>query len=399
MKKSFHIENFIITILIFVIIWLFSVIPYKLIFLDPLAKAVGDFELNDIVFSKLYPERNLDTNIVLVNIGQLNRAQIARTINIINSFKPKLIGVDAIFDKETNPYFDSELAKAFNGTENLVLVGILNNYVESGNYYTEYIKPNKVFTTKAVWGYANLPTKFGSSSKTIRSFRPYSRVNQQLVPSFAVRVAEIFDKSAYQKLINRANELEVINYLGNIDKFVTLDTETFNGDYSRLSFIKDKIVLMGFLGNTLTQKTLEDIYFTPLNEVYAGRSYPDMYGVAIHANIISMILNENYINSIPTWISTILAFVVCFVNINYIRKVKRRLTDYYGGIAKVLIFTQSILVLIINVNLFLVFNYKMSFTLMLVGLIFIPSTVILYDNLLKHLGVSAHHKIMGKIRS
>lgn len=396
MKRSFHAENLFITFLIFFIIWLFSIIPYKLIFLDPVAKAVGDFELNDIVFSKLYPGRNLDTNIVLVNIGQLNRAQIARQINIINSFNPKLIGVDAIFDKETNTYFDSVLARAFNDTENLILVGILNKYVESGNYYEEYIRPNKVFTSKAIWGYANLPTKFGASSKTIRSFRPYSKVNDQLIPSFASRVVEVFDKGAYQKLVNRANELETINYLGNTDKFITLDADVFDGNYPNLHFLKDKVVLLGFLGNTLTQKTFEDIYFTPLNEVYAGRSYPDMYGVTIHANIISTILNEGYINFIPSWISTILAFVVCLLNVNFIRKVKRKLTDYYGGISKLLIFTQSILILVINVNLFLLCNYKMSFTLMLVGLIFIPSTVVLYDNLLKHLGASAYNRIIGK---
>lgn len=398
MDWSFRLQNLIITVLIFLIIWLFSIIPYKLIFLDPLAKAVGDFELNDIVFSKLYPEQHIDTNIVLVNIGNLNRLQIARQIKIINSFNPKVVGVDAIFDRKINKFADSVLASVFNKTENLVLVGILQEYSESGNYYKKYIKPNKLFTADAIWGYANLPTKFGASSKTIREFRPFSNVNNGRVPAFSVRVIEAFDMNIYQNFLERRNDLEIINYRGNIDKFITLDTDIFQNNKQSLDFLTGKIVLLGFLGNSLTEKTLEDIYFTPLNETFAGRSYPDMYGVVIHANIISMVLNEKYIDSIPSWVSAILAFIFCYINVAYLRKIKRKLIDYYGGISKLLIFIQTTIILIINISVFLILQYKMSFTLMLVGLIFVPSTVILFDNLLKHLGYSIYYKIKGMLK-
>jgi CHASE2 domain-containing sensor protein len=385
MKRPSYIESFVITILIFVIIWLFSIIPYKLIFLDPLAKAVGDFDLNDIVFSRLSPEHELDTNIVLVNIGKLSRAEIAEQLNVINSFQPKVVGIDAIFPDATTNSNDEPLRKAFNNTKKLVLVGILDKYNEDGDFYGRYIEPAPIFRENSIYGYANLPTKYGASSKTIRSFRPYSKVNANIVPAFSVRVAELFNMNAYQKFTERGNSLEIINYRGNIDKFYTLETDFYKHDNIDLSFVKDKIVLMGFLGNSLREKILDDIYFTPLNEVYAGRSYPDMYGVAVHANIISMILDEDFIDTVPMWISAVLAFCVCFINVVYIRIVRRRLTDYYGGIAKIIIFVQTVLILIINTYLLLIFKYKMSFTLLLIGLIFIPSTVILYDNLIKHL--------------
>jgi len=396
MKLWKIVENIFITFLIFFIIWLFSILPYKLIFLDPIAKAVGDFELNDIVFSRLYPERKLDTNIVLVNIGRFNRAQIANQINIINSFQPKVIGIDAIFEKKTKIKDDFLLKQAFSQTKNLILVGILDNYDETNKYYKKYTKPNPILSDNVVYGYANLPTKFGASSKTIRTFRPYSIVNNSVVKAFSVKVIESFDKNAFLKLVKRANEIETINYRGNIDKFKTLDTEVFSEKNPNLTFLKNKIVLLGFLGNSLSEKTIEDIYFTPLNETYAGRSYPDMYGVAIHANIISMMLEGNYIDIVPAWFSSILALLVCYFNVTFIRKIRRKLTDYYGGIAKLMIFVQSIIILIVNVYLFLVIQLKMSFTLMLVGLIFIPSTVILYDNLLKHLGVLFYDKYFNR---
>ncbi len=399
MKRRSYFESFIITILIFVIIWLFSIIPYKLIFLDPLAKAVGDFDLNDIVFSKMSPEHDLDTNIVLVNIGQLDRAQIAEQLDVINSFEPKVVGVDAIFAGATSTSNDASLQKAFANTNKLVLVSVLDKYNEDGDYYESHIQPYSKFNENSIFGYANLPTKYGASSKTIRSFRPYSKVKNNIVPAFAVRVAELFNMNAYQELRARANDLEIINYRGNIDKFYTIDKDFYKRENVDLSFIKNKIVLMGFLGTTLTEKILEDIYFTPLNEVYAGRSYPDMYGVVIHANIISMILNEDYINTVPAWISTLMAFIICFINVVYIRKVRKKLTDYYGGIAKVLIFVQTVLVLIINVYLLLIFGYKMSFTLLLIGLIFIPSTVVLYDNLIKHLAELFYQKFILRKKS
>lgn len=397
MKWSFKFDSLIITIMIFIIIWLFSIIPYKLIFLDPLAKAVGDFEINDIVFSKLYPERNVDTNIVLVNIGQLSRTQIAEQINLINSYYPKVIGLDVIFANKKNSESDVEVADAFNNVKNLVLVGNLNNYSGKDGYFENYIIPDSIFSNKAIIGYANLPTKYGASSKTIRTFKPYSRVKNNMVSAFALRIVESFNMDNYKTLLSRSNDIEVINYRGNIDKFITLDTDILSQNYN-LDFLKDKIVLMGFLGNSLNEKTFEDIYFTPLNDVYAGRSYPDMYGLTIHANIVSMIINENYIDIVPRWISSVLAFIVCLINVYYIRIVKQKLTDYYGGIAKVFIFTQTTIILILNVNIFLLLGYKMSFTLMLVGLLFIPSTVILYDNLIKQISINMFNSIKGRIK-
>lgn len=397
MKWSFKFDSLIITIMIFIIIWLFSIIPYKLIFLDPLAKAVGDFEINDIVFSKLYPERNVDTNIVLVNIGQLSRTQIAEQINLINSYYPKVIGLDVIFANKKNSESDVEVADAFNNVKNLVLVGNLNNYSGKDGYFENYIIPDSIFSNKAIIGYANLPTKYGASSKTIRTFKPYSRVKNNMVSAFALRIVESFNMDNYKTLLSRSNDIEVINYRGNIDKFITLDTDILSQNYN-LNFLKDKIVLMGFLGNSLNEKTFEDIYFTPLNDVYAGRSYPDMYGLTIHANIVSMIINENYIDIVPRWISSVLAFIVCLINVYYIRIVKQKLTDYYGGIAKVFIFTQTTIILILNVNIFLLLGYKMSFTLMLVGLLFIPSTVILYDNLIKQISIKMFNSIKGSIK-
>jgi len=60
--------------------------------------------------------------------------------------------------------------------------------------------------------------------------------------------------------------------------------------------LRGKILLLGFLGDSLTGKyTSEDKFYSPLNGKMIGRSLPDIYGVEIHANIIRMILSREYI--------------------------------------------------------------------------------------------------------
>ena len=60
--------------------------------------------------------------------------------------------------------------------------------------------------------------------------------------------------------------------------------------------VEGKIVLFGYLGDRLGAPQWEDKFFTPLNESIAGRANPDMYGPVIHANIASMVLNDDYID-------------------------------------------------------------------------------------------------------
>ena len=64
----------------------FLPILFTIDFLDPIQSTMEDFKAGDIVFSQLkdYNKIPVDTNIVLVNIGYLNRKGIAELINIIN---------------------------------------------------------------------------------------------------------------------------------------------------------------------------------------------------------------------------------------------------------------------------------------------------------------------------
>ncbi len=73
---------------------------------------------------------------------------------------------------------------------------------------------------------------------------------------------------------------------------------------------------MGYLDRNLeNQKS-----FTPRNRKVAGRAYPDMFGTVIWANIIAMILNNDYIRELFTaeeFIIALLACLACLLSWSY----------------------------------------------------------------------------------
>lgn len=370
----FHQRYFFITVLIFLFVGIITLIPFNCLFLDPIAKAIGDFDVYDIVYSKLREEQKADTNIVLVNLGNLSRKEIAEQIKLINEYKPRVIGIDAIFEEAKDSVGDSILADAFSSTRNLVLVSKLTGYNDDDELFDSIKYSVPKFDHHSSNGFANLPNDDEVNYRTIREFRPYANVKNKKVKAFASKITQLGDSDAYSKLNERNNETERINFVGNYDKFYFIDAVQLFDEKYNLNFMKDKIVLLGFMGLDLNTKTLEDIYFTPMNKRYAGKSFPDMYGVVIHANIISMMLSGNYITELPDWLSILISFLVCYINVYTIYNIRKKYKDWFGTYSKTYILIQSLLLLIMGVLLLHYFNFRFNITLMLVGLV-ITSTV------------------------
>jgi CHASE2 domain-containing sensor protein len=380
MKEFFHIRYFIITALMFLVIALFSFIPINCTFLDPISKAIGDFDFYDIVYSRIREEPKVDTNIVIVNIGNLSRDEIANQINIINSHSPKVIAVDAIFEVEKNVQTDSMLAAAFSKCSSLVLVNKLEGFKENAEVYEKSVTSIKLLNQFASNGFANLPNDDNVSFRTIRDFRPFAKLDGKEIPAFASKVVELFDKDAFDYLKGREREIEKINYKGNFNRFYFLDAgQVFSGG-ADLNLLKDKIVLMGFTGISLNQKTFEDIYFTPLNERYAGKAFPDMYGVVIHANIISMILSKDYVNIMPKWLSIFLALILSFISAFIIYNFKIKFKDWFSALSKIYILIITLLNLFMGVMVLHHFNYKIDLTFALAVVVLTNTIVEIYQS-------------------
>ena len=97
-------------------------------FLDPIGDALEGYEMTDQVFSndswRVPPP--VEENIVIVNLGLpsagATRRVTAEQINIINSFGPKVIGLDAIFrNLMADTLGDLMLADALANSSNVIM--------------------------------------------------------------------------------------------------------------------------------------------------------------------------------------------------------------------------------------------------------------------------------------
>lgn len=398
---------------------------------DPLGQSLGDMEMTDITFSRLREDPPIDTNIVVVNIGNLSRAEIGQQIRVISQFKPKVIGIDSFFDCGNCPSgkidslccplaYDTLnnllLADAVKEAGNIVLVtkllqtdSLLNLYdgdvdeFDSLEHTDEFLRPG------ALEGYANLETdaEHQEDLKSCRRFNPSRIVNNDQLYAFAVRLAMVYDSAKTKRFLERGNKSEVINYRGNIydpfgasefpGRYYTLDwDQALDSESFVPGLFKDKIVIMGFLGDDLSDTSWDDKFFTPLNKTYAGKTRPDMYGVVVHANIVSMILNEDYIDELWFWQEILIAFVICFLNIALFNIINTKIPHWYDGLSLLLQLTEIIICTVIMMYVFKWLNYKLNLTYTLAALALVGTCFELYINVFKRLVMTAKRRLFTK---
>src|SRR5690606_6623154 len=152
---------------------------------------------------------------------------------------------------------------------------------------------------------------------------------------FGVKLAMAYDSASAREFLAREKEEEVINFRGNVEaqnvklrnvstdistteftnRFTVIDVnQVFNHEFLP-SAIEGKIVILGYLGSYFGDPSWNDKFFTPLNKKVAGRANPDMFGVVIHANIVSMILDGDFVDELEDWKEYIIAFILCFLNV------------------------------------------------------------------------------------
>jgi CHASE2 domain-containing sensor protein len=345
---------------------IFEWLPYNFEFLNPLEETVEDFVITDIIYSRgIRNEPPPDTNIVIVNIGNHNRALLAEQINRINEFEPKIIAIDAFFRSLKNPMADSMLAEALAKTKNLVLISETLKYNEESNTFDSLGTSHPMFNLNARTGFANLVTEGKEEFKSARIFSPKEMVNGKIEHAFGVEIAMLAYPEQTKKFLNRNNENEIINYTGNKQKYFVLDAmDLLDGRPIEVS-LKDKIVLMGFMGENfnLEANTIQDKFFTPLNKKYVGKTYPDMFGIVVHANIVTMIEREVFIDEWPEYLGIIIGVLLCFVNVVMFYYVHDNLPSWYDLIVKFLQLLETIFLLFIVILFYQEKSLKIDLTL------------------------------------
>lgn len=167
--------------------------------------------------------------------------------------------------------------------------------------------------------------------------------------------------------------------------FYTLDIEDLYTENFVPEVIKDKIVIMGFLGEQLGDPSWSDKFYTPLNKKLAGKANPDMFGVVVHANIVSMILSEDYIEQMADWQIYAMAFLICVLNVALFSIIHTRFPLWYDGITKLLQLIQLLLYTVLMVVIFSAYHFKLNITITLAAVALVGDAFEIYMSVIKNL--------------
>ena len=418
--RKFWLDCVLATAFVFLAVWGLVGLTKLKVFnaFDPIGQALSDLEMTDYVFSNLREQPNVDSSIVVVNIGRLNRREIAQQIQIISKYKPRVIGIDSFFDCSTglrdtvncpqllDTLGNLMLSNAIKEAGNVILVNkvLQRDTLLAPNVFDSLRLSDPVFLDYAYKdGFANLDTEaaFQDDVKTCRAFNPKIKVKGKARYAFAVEMAFAYDSAKTTKLLERNNYKEVINYRGNVfdifgttnypQMFYTLDVDDVMTENFVPELLKGKVVILGFLGEDLKDPSWADKFYTPLNKKMAGKANPDMFGVIVHANIVSMILNEDYVDAMAEWQEMALAVIVCLLNVALFSLINTNLPVWYDGITKLLQFIQIVFYSLLMVLIFDWYTFKFNVTLTLAAVALVGDVYEVYMSVVKNLA----HKLMS----
>lgn len=432
--KKFWLNSLLTTLFVFGLMWGLGRVTQLNIFnaFDPIGKALNDFELTDYAFSNIRKDPLAEERVVLVNIGNIPRAAIAEQIRIISKHKPKAIGIDGYFNCEgglrdtlncpqlVDTFGNLILSNAIQEAGNVVLVSKLHqsdSLIKSGtvDIYDSLEYSDPIFQDFAQSGYANLVTDadYQEDVKTCRSFMPRMEINGKEEFAFAVKLAMAYDPVKTREFLARNNEEEIINFRGNIEvqdvkikalkdkdlattnypvMFYALDVDqVFNNEFIP-GMITGNVVIFGYLGEYFGDPSWSDKFYTPLNKEISGRANPDMFGLVVHANIVSMILNGDFINQLEEWHKYVIAFVFCFFNVALFFYIKSKFPVWFDSLSLLIQVSQIFLLMLFTVMVFAWYNFKLDLTLTLVTIALAGPVFGFYDNVLTSLVRSWRNK-------
>jgi len=259
----------------------------------------GDVPMSDmyLFFNSRKGPARLDTNIVLVNVDICkNRFEIAQLIEQINSLHPKVIGLDVIFRNQKNREEDMILENAIRTCKNIVVTCVLDaEHRESNDVYSNcsrnfFVDQRNDSITE---GFINLDS---DGDSPVQTFTPKLYLQKEnfwdTLYCFAAQIVRVCDETAFQKLLQRTGNLELINF-----QPLRFNQINKNDMEDNPELIAGKIVLIGSFS--------EDLHKTPISL--------QMQGLEIHTQIISTILDGKYINRLDNIWTKILNILLCYL--------------------------------------------------------------------------------------
>ena len=387
-KKSGPLEYLIINLFVFAGLGLLSFVLFNVSLFSPFTQAFKDFTLTDLYYSKI---KNQDTiyggPLVLVNVENKNREEIAFLIQRLEEGKPKVLGLDIIFSDKKDSASDELLKQTFASYNNIVFP-----YIASFDSTGTERKNHEYFQTKAA-GFVNLIGEDREFS-TIRYYYPV----HNNVPAFTTAVLQMYDPAKAAALLKKGEKKTEIRYFGNLQNFAyhTFD-EVMNPSFDP-GVLKGKIVLLGYMGNPDGSSGLldEDRFFTPINPRLSGRSHPDVYGLVLNANIVRMALDTDNVYSFPQWLNLLLAFILSLLLLPWLVKTWVHKGVWFHLVILLVQLTISILFVFLTIVLYAKANVKIESSAVLVSVLLLGDFILFYDAIVQYLKRKSKWKFHSK---
>lgn len=359
-------------------------LPVNQLFIDPFSEAVKDYDLMDIAISQ-FRDHHLpelyDDRIAIVNTGVTDRSDLACALELLSNQPIAAIGLDLLLDTLYRTPEDSLLRDAVALAPKLVFGYTFREGHQEEEAVAD-LRTHPFFCSGRDSAFVNLATNDGFS---VRAFEPYKKIDGQRNPAFAVALATRYDAAVENSLKERKQAKEWINFKRiqpgprnmvypvnsmQLRHYRMLDIKDIMDGSVRLDdgSLRGKIVLLGFCGEHPGAFSMNDRYYTPLNEKYSGRSLPDMHGVVVHANIASMLLDKDFIDEVGDVAMYGMVFLLLFCNYFCFEMLKGR--NVYGSFpfARILQFMEFCLVFGLCIYLLAAFDVKLGFVTLAVAI-------------------------------
>jgi CHASE2 domain-containing sensor protein len=310
MKYIFKRDTILVTILVFIVIVVVGMLPLNMSALSPIRLVLSDISFNDLAFSPQNAQNMpMDDRIVIVNIDTMQRQAIADLINRLETFSPAAIGVDVLFLERKDSVIDTYLLQTLKAYSNIVASEQLEwQKDETKNKDVPEVK--SIFINKDLKaGYVNF---IAENSGVIRYYSPFEKGEGYAYSAFSSAVIQTARPKEYNVLVKRNKETEWINYKRTANQYYIFNGVDILHNVTDTSFFKNKIILVGFYDDDPNH--IEDKHFTPLNTRFVGKSIPDMDGIVINANIISMVLDNEFIHKSPLLVNVLLAVCITWIS-------------------------------------------------------------------------------------
>jgi len=333
---------------------------------NPVAHLSTHFDYTDLYYSRLSSNSEVDTSIVLVNIGEADRSQLAHGIMQICAQDPSVIGLDFVLSDFRRDLADTLLAAALDSCRSVVMSHYVDRSIDGSHSF--FGKPEHS-------GHNLLHT---DQRGIVREVMMTDTEHSSL--AFSKMIAE-----AYVEHPTPCEDLVLLAPSGTYHNFLHGELSGNTSAHSRYN-IHGKIVLLGYAGSKWGDKSrLEDKHYFP-SEISMDRlEAPKTEGVVIHAVAVSNLIHQNFIYQAPQWLSIVIALIVLlacnyfyfyhFVNWSIPFFLKCRLFQ--------LCVTAAMLIIIFLV--FHMFRWKVDFTLLLAAPVASLDFASLYISLLKAL--------------